>query len=75
MTRGGVDVIVTEIKTYNKYNVFGSSPPSHPPHPSGKLSSTELVPGAKKVGDCSVAVESPLDSKEIKPVNLKGSQP
>ena len=39
-------------KVHNTCNVFEPSP-NHPPHPQSveKLSSTKLVPGAKKVGD------------------------
>ena len=47
---------------HNKYNTLESSR-NHLPHPwsVGKLSSTKLVPGAKKVGDhCSKGPENHL---------------
>ena len=51
MIWGGADVIIVEIKCTNKCNMLKSS--WNPPPPSvEKLSSTKLVPGAEKVGDC-----------------------
>ena len=53
MVWGGADVLVIEIK-YTVNLMHSSHPKTIPPPPQPsveKLSSTKLVPGAKKIGD------------------------